>query len=147
MSKKGLHLLECQESKGCKPELNVYKDSRGLDTTGYGHLWHKGDPTHIKKEQAEAQLSSDLSKATEFVANGLKTTTSQSMIDALIDTAYTSERGAGILINQVNAGQNPGIIDFINTLPRGFYDQPGLLNRRTDEFLESRGTYIQVYPF
>lgn len=137
LSQKGLDFLKCREGgSGCSYLANVYHDSKGYDTIGYGHLVKKGEDFSkgIDESQAEVLLSKDAATAVDFVNAHLSVAKSQNQFDALVSVAYTSERSASLLLHDINAGYSPTLVNFIGSLKQGALDQRGLLNRRDLEY-------------
>jgi RHS repeat-associated protein len=137
LSQSGLDFLKCREGgTGCSFLSNVYSDSKGYDTIGYGHLVKKGEnfSKGIDEKQAEAILSNDVSSAVAFVNGHLNAAQSQNQFDSLVSVAFSSPRSASVLLHDINAGSTPTLVNFIGSLKNGFLDQRGLLNRRDLEY-------------
>jgi lysozyme len=121
LSDEGLDFIKDRE--GWRPQM--YDDSRGNATIGYGHLIHGGpigtDPV------AEAPFANGISRGTgsgllrtdvgiaESAVNRLVTApVSQSQFDALVDFTYNAGQGnfaRSTLLQDVNTGAGPSTIN------------------------------------
>ena len=86
-------------------QLHAYDDGTGNWAIGYGHTWHKGDPTPITPAQAEGYFESDILIAEAYIARHITAALLQCEYDALVSLIFnTGEIGPSVLIflNQGN---------------------------------------------
>jgi lysozyme len=126
------------KAEGYKTE--VYKDSGGLPTIGYGHLLLKGEsyPNGITKLKAQQLLEQDLKIAAKGVDKYLKVSVNANQKAALISLAYNIGVGAFsklILLEKVN---NREFVAAASRFPSTYItvkgkEVQGLVNRRNAE--------------
>lgn len=93
ISEAGIELIKSFES--CR--LDAYRDSVGVLTIGYGHIFGVYDGQHITEEEAERLLKVDLEMVEKCLANCVKVDITQSQYDALC--SFTFNLGCGALRN------------------------------------------------
>lgn len=126
------------EKEGYRSE--VYKDSGGLTTIGYGHLLVKGEsyPNGITKLKAQQLLEQDLKIAAKGVDKHLKVSVNANQKAALISLAYNIGVGAFsklVLLEKVN---NRDFVAAASRFPSTYItvngkEIQGLINRRNAE--------------
>jgi len=138
-------------------ELNLYDDSAGNCTVGYGHLVHLGAcdarssetefTDGITEQRANDLLAEDLG-GTEQAINSLVTVPlTQNQYDALASFVYWSGVGnfyGSDLLTRLNAGKYDAVPEELNrwVLDSSNTRQPGLVTRREQEgALFSNGVY------
>jgi len=85
ISKNGLNLLK--QFEGWRSQ--VYLDSAGLPTIGYGHLLKPGEFFDIiTKAEGESLLKSDVAEAENAVNDNVNVALTQNMFDALVSFVY-----------------------------------------------------------
>lgn len=151
LSDKGLRFIAKYE--GLRTEL--YNDSVGHCTIGYGHLVHTGpcdgsEPEEFKRgitrERAEELLRADVARFENAVNDRVKVELAQHQFDALV--SFTFNVGAGNLANsdllaKLNQGNYGSVPEELNRwVYGGGMKLPGLVRRRRDEGAMFRdGTY------
>ena len=134
ISKKGIEALKFFEGL----RLNVYLDSAGLKTIGYGHLLKPGENYHsISEEKAEALLRLDIAEAEKAVNRLVKVDIEQNQYDALVSFVYNVGAGAfanSTLLKKLNYGDYQGAANELDRWNKagGRFVQ-GLANRREHE--------------
>jgi len=125
----------------------VYNDSAGYPTIGYGHLIKPGEDFSggITQEQASQLLAQDTKTAVDAVNSKVTASLSQTQFDAVVDFTYNLGGGAlgqSTLLKNINAG-NPVVMEnFTDWNHAGGKVVTGLTKRRTDEFnLFTQGDY------
>ncbi len=117
---------------------NVYLDSAGYKTIGYGHMLKKGeDFIEISVSQAEALLLSDIKWAEDSVNRNVSVPISQNQLDAL--TSFTYNVGSGALqrstlrrkLNRYSYNEIPN--EILRWTKSGGKTLQGLVNRRKAE--------------
>ena len=130
--------------------LDVYLDSAGLPTVGYGHLITPADGLkpgdHITPQQAEALLEADMRTAVTAVDAGVKVALTENQRAALISFVFNVGAGAfrkSTLLRLLNAGNAAGAADqFLKWDRAGGREVAGLKRRRQAErdlFIERLG--------
>lgn len=142
LSDAGLRFIAKYE--GLRTEL--YNDSAGHCTIGYGHLVHTGpcdgsEPEEFKRgitrERAEELLRADVARFEKAVNDRVKVELAQHQFDALV--SFTFNVGAGNLANsdllaKLNRGDYASVPDELNRwVYGGGRKLPGLVRRRRDE--------------
>jgi GH24 family phage-related lysozyme (muramidase) len=125
----------------------VYKDSAGNATIGYGHLVRKGEDFSggITEERAAQLLLQDVQTTVGAVNTKVTARVSQNQFDALV--SFTFNVGAGslgksTLLDNINSGKSVTKSNFTAWNRAGGKVVPGLTDRRTAEFyLYSKGDY------
>jgi lysozyme len=84
ISKRGLNLIKRFEGLS----LDVYRDSVGVLTIGYGHTRTADILTRISAEQADALLIADLADAEAAVLKSVRVALEQHEFDALVCLAF-----------------------------------------------------------
>lgn len=139
ISQKGLDIIK--SSEGLK--LNVYQDSVGVWTIGYGTTYINGAPVNsrtpsISQSQAEAYLLSDVnSKFLPAVHSNVKAMVTQSMVDALVSFAYNVGAGnlkKSTLLSELNGEKyESAATRFLDWNKAGGKELAGLTTRRKKE--------------
>jgi lysozyme len=125
----------------------IYNDSAGNPTIGYGHLIKPGEnfSNGITQQQATALLAQDAQSAVAAVNAKLTAKISQKQFDALVDFTYNlgaKNLGKSTLISNINAGKTVTQQNFTDWNRAGGKVVKGLTIRRTDEYdLFTRGIY------
>lgn len=120
-------------------KLDVYLDSGGFPTIGYGHLLKPGESyTHITQEQAEQLLFQDVQDAVNTVNNAVSVPLTQSMFDALVSLVFNWGSGnfrSSSHLQYLNAGDYNAAAQRIGEHPvtSGGNFVQGLQNRRNRE--------------
>jgi GH24 family phage-related lysozyme (muramidase) len=135
LSSDGLDFIARHETIGGQPNLTLCIDSKGHPTIGYGHLARRGEDfsNGITAERAKAILAQDVRQAEAQVNGRIKVNLTQPQFDALASVTFNSPRALKKLARLINTGKPVTSYDFVNTLPRKFSDQPGLIRRRREE--------------
>jgi GH24 family phage-related lysozyme (muramidase) len=130
---------------------NVYADSNGNATIGWGHLIHYGPPTDadrkqwgtMTKSEADALFAKDSAFAVNAVQALVKQPLNQHQFDALVDFVFnvgTANFQSSTLLRDLNAGRLNRVPDDLRMWVVG---GPGLKTRRDDEVaLFTHGAYI-----
>lgn len=105
LSSRGLALLKEHENF----RANVYRDSAGHPTIGFGHKLLPGEtfPNGVTLQQAEQLLSADTSIAQKKIRSAVKVPLSQSQFDALTSLVFNIGTGAfenSTLLKLLNQG-------------------------------------------
>jgi RHS repeat-associated protein len=142
LSKRGLDCVKSYEGLN----LNVYKDSAGYPTIGYGHLILSGEDFSggITEEQAADLLRKDASDAIKAVQDLVKVELTQNQFDALVSFSFNLGRGSlakSTLLANINSGKGITESNFTDWNKAGGQVVGGLTARRKDEYsLFSTGT-------
>jgi lysozyme len=93
LSPAGLELIKASEGF----RADVYNDTAGLPTVGYGHKLQPGEsfPNGVTEAQASTILLADVQAAEQAVERLVKAQLTQGQFDALVD--FTFNLGAGRL--------------------------------------------------
>jgi lysozyme len=143
LSSQGLDFIKNHEGFNAQ----VYLDSAGLPTIGYGHLIKPGEnfSAGISQQQATALLAQDVNSAVGAVSKGLRVPVSQSQFDALVSFAYnvgTKNLQKSTLLKNVNAAKPVTQKNFTDWNKAGGKVVRGLTIRRRNEFnLFANGIY------
>jgi len=125
----------------------IYNDSAGYPTIGYGHLIKPGEDFSggITQQQASDLLAQDTKIAVDAVNNKVTAELSQTQFDAVVDFTYNLGGGAlsqSTLLKNINAGREVVQENFTDWNHAGGKVVAGLTKRRNDEFnLFSQGDY------
>lgn len=135
LSQSGLDFIKGEEGL----ELDVYPDSNGNPTIGYGHLLKPGENfTRISPEMAEQLLFQDVQDAVSTVNASVFVPLTQSMFDALVSLVFnwgSRNFKSSTHLQRLNAGDYSGTAQRIGEHPvtsGGVFVQ-GLQNRRNRE--------------
>jgi len=139
-SQNGLHLTEQFES--CR--LEVYLDSKGVPTIGWGHTFGVNSATPpCTQEQADAWLLEDIHSAVGSVNRLVKISLTQDEFDSLTDLVYNIGIGnfaGSTMLRLLNAGDYAGASnEFEKWDHAGGVVVAGLLRRREAEKAEFNG--------
>lgn len=122
--------------------LRPYDDAAGFCTVGYGHLLHRSacgaDDHAITREQADALLSGDVTRAEDGVRALLTRCVNQAELDALVDFVFnvgTAALRSSAVLRDVNAGAGGTQIaaDLARWVHAGGRVLDGLVLRRAEE--------------
>lgn len=144
LSKRGRDFIIRHETRGRKPAIEMYLDSAGNPTIGYGHLVEPGEsfPRGVTMDRALELLNRDIQTAVAEVNRALNVPLAQNQFDALVDLAYNAGPGPVAPNNDLLLA-----MDADNVTEQNFtqYDiihakglrkvSQGLLNRRIQEWL------------
>ena len=124
------------ESEGLR--LEVYKDSAGFPTIGYGHLLLPGEKfTKITKEKANELLQNDLSIADGAITQYVKVPVNNNQRAALLSLIFNIGRGNFVkstLLKKLNEGNYQEAGDrFLRFVFSGGKKIQGLVKRRERE--------------
>lgn len=138
-SVRGIELLK--ELEGFRS--NVYFDSAGLPTIGYGTLIDSADEkkyltSPITEQEAENLLMRDVARTENEIQYAIKTTLKQCQFDALVIFAYnigTNRFRGSTLLKMVNKDRDDVLIriQFHRWIYAGGKTVEGLKNRRKRE--------------
>lgn len=133
-SQAGIALIK--EHEGYRNE--VYKDSAGYDTIGYGHLVKSGERfTRITPQEGEALLRDDLVEAEGAVSRLVKTTLTQHEFDALVSFVFNLGGGSlakSTMLKLLNKGMHYAAAqEFTKWVFAGGKKLRGLIKRREAE--------------
>lgn len=143
ISDEGLDFIKSAEGL----RLEMYLDSGGVPTIGYGHTKYAANMTRISVRVAEELLREDLEVFERAVNNGLDgTSVAQHQFDALVSLAYNIGSGAFLrstLLRKLKAGKIKEAADqfLVWKKVKGKTVQ-GLLNRRRKE----RNIFLNDHP-
>jgi lysozyme len=135
LSSKGLDFIKRHEGFSGQ----VYPDSAGNPTIGYGHLIKPGEnfDQGITQERAAALLRQDVQRAVGEVNAALEVPVTQNQFDALVSFDYNvgakNLRNSTLLAN-LNSGKSVTKDNFTGYNHAGGRIAPGLTTRRTDEY-------------
>ncbi|CAK0760751.1 lysozyme [Gammaproteobacteria bacterium] len=119
--------------------LNVYKDSAGKPTIGYGHLIKPGEnfDTGISAKKAELMLANDLLATEDSVKRIVNVPLTQGQFDALVSLVFNIGAGEfqrSTLLRRLNAGDLAGAAEeFLRWNKSGGKVIEGLRRRRVAE--------------
>ena len=138
-SQAGVDLIK--EFEGFDPQ--IYKDSAGHETVGYGHKLTKAEKDSgkfkngITKKEAEDLLKQDLKAAEKAVNDLVKVPLNQNQFDALVSFVFNIGRGnfaRSTLLKELNKGNYHAVPSEIQRWNKaGGQVVPGLVNRRKKE--------------
>lgn len=114
---------------------SAYKDSKGLWTTGVGHLIKPSEPHLLKAKLTDAQVEELFNKDIEWCASAVeravKVPLTQNQFDALYSLCFnigeTNFRKSSVL-RRLNAGDYKGAADAIL-----MWNKPAVLMRRREK--------------
>jgi lysozyme len=134
ISESGLAFIEREE--GCV--RHVYRDSRGIDTVGVGHVVLPGEsfPGAVSDETIAALLHHDVQKCVAAIAANVKVELTQNQFDALVSWMFNCGVGAFLkstLLVKLNAGDYAGAADEFLQWRRAGSNPTALLARRQRE--------------
>ncbi|CAK0771902.1 lysozyme [Gammaproteobacteria bacterium] len=124
--------------------LNVYKDSAGKPTIGYGHLIKPGEnfDTGISAKKAELMLAADLLASEDAVKKWVNVALSQGQFDALVSLVFNigaAQFQKSTLLRKLNAGNLAGAAEeFLRWNKADGKVAEGLVRRRVAE----RGMFV-----
>ena len=136
LSAAGLALV--RQSEGFRSQ--VYLDTKGLPTIGYGHrlLPAESFPHGVTEAQAAAMLHEDLRTAEQAVSRLVRVPLAQGQFDALVDFCFNlgqRKLAASTLLADLNAGRYPAAAEQILLWDHtGTEENTGLRARRLAEF-------------
>jgi lysozyme len=143
LSSQGLEFIKKHEGYSAQ----IYPDSAGNPTIGYGHLIKPGEnfSNGITQQQATALLAQDVQGAVAGVNAKLSVKATQKQFDALVDFTYNlgaKNLGKSTLLSNINAGKTVTPKNFTDWNRAGGKVVKGLTIRRTDEYnLFTKGVY------
>lgn len=116
-------------------KANVYLDSGGKATIGYGHLILPYESfSTITESEAVSILVKDLSSAENSVNNAVKVPLTQNQYDALVSFVFNVGGGAfrrSTLLKKINSGElSAAKTEFLKWVNAGGKRVQGLVNRR-----------------
>jgi lysozyme len=130
--------------KGEGLRLNVYKDSAGLLTIGYGHKLIAGETyKSITKEQAESILQADINRTWNGIAGSIKRSMTAGQKAAFLSFAFNvgvSAFNSSTMLKKFNAGDTAGAATEFARWNKArdpktnqLVEVAGLTNRRAEE--------------
>ena len=129
ISQAGLDLLK--RSEGFRSQ--VYEDSAGYPTIGYGHklLAHESFPDGVTEAEAETLLAGDLDGVERAIEHLAGETLTQGQFDALADFGYNL--GVGSLRMLLGHGLDQVPVHILRWCNAAGKPLPGLIARRNAE--------------